>query len=147
MKRTFKCTGCGNARPCILETNQETNPMSDIEDLSCVLDNTNQTSFNWKEIVNNVIKRPTAEEILTLIKRLPDAKNHIYISTDKVHCVTNEFFAGAFAGRSFEGSNFEDAAEQLIDYMYEHIEHDSIIGKVVTASGFPDLNKLYNYCK
>ena len=31
--------------------------------------------------------------------------------------------------------------------MYEHVEYDLIIGKIVTASGFPDLNKVYNYCK
>lgn len=94
------------------------------------------------------MKRPTAKEILTLIKRLPDAKSHIHICCiDGKHCVTNEFFAGAFAGRSFEGDTYEEAAEQLIDYMYEHIGHDSMVGKAVTESGFPDLERVYEYCK
>ena len=53
--------------------------------------------------------RPTAKEMLDLIKRLPDSKSHIHICciTGK-HCVTNEFFAGAFAGRAFEGNTYEE---------------------------------------
>jgi hypothetical protein len=55
VKRKFKCTGCGDDRPCLLETNDEPNPISNmgylfIEDLKCVFDSTNQTSYNWKEI-------------------------------------------------------------------------------------------------
>lgn len=55
--RKFKCTGCGDDRPCFLETNQEqhlSSEMNDLftEDLKCVLDSTNQTSYNWKEITN-----------------------------------------------------------------------------------------------
>lgn len=56
--RKFKCTGCGVDRPCILETNQElfNNGLDDIdlflEDLKCVLDSTNQTSYNWEEITD-----------------------------------------------------------------------------------------------
>ena len=51
VKRKFKCTGCGEDRPCLLEANDEQNIMIDvIDDLRCVLDSTNQTSYNWKEI-------------------------------------------------------------------------------------------------
>ena len=55
LKRKFKCTGCGVDRPCFLETNQETNPLDAVddlftEDLKCVLDSTNQTSYNWEEV-------------------------------------------------------------------------------------------------
>lgn len=51
-KKKFKCTGCGESRPCYIEANQEKTNFShiDIEDLKCVLDETNQTSFNWVEI-------------------------------------------------------------------------------------------------
>jgi len=51
VKRTFKCTGCGDDRPCTLEITQELrNGILDdpTEDLACVLDSTNQTSYNWK---------------------------------------------------------------------------------------------------
>lgn len=49
--RKFKCEGCGKARPCYVETNQEKTTFSSflIEDLKCILDETNQTSFNWVE--------------------------------------------------------------------------------------------------
>ncbi len=60
-KRKFKCNGCGEDRPCFLETNQEPNPLDDIEDLftedlKCVLDSTNQTSYNWVEITKTESK-------------------------------------------------------------------------------------------
>lgn len=94
------------------------------------------------------MKRPTAKEMLTLIKRLPDSESHIHICCiDGKHCVTNEFLAGAFGGRSFEGDTHEEAAEQLIDYLYKHIDHNSMVGRSVTESGFPDLDRVYEYCK
>jgi len=51
-KRKFKCNGCGVERPCYVETNQEKSSFSSllVEDLVCILDATNQTSFNWIEI-------------------------------------------------------------------------------------------------
>lgn len=94
------------------------------------------------------MEKVTPKQILELIKKLPDAESHIHICCiDGKHCVTNEWFAGNFAGRSFEAENYEDAAQQLIDYMYEHIGHNSMVGKSVTESGFPDLEKVYEYCK
>ena len=50
--RKFKCNGCGVGRPCYVETNQEASNFSSllVEDLVCILDATNQTSFNWVEI-------------------------------------------------------------------------------------------------
>ena len=53
VKIKLKCTGCGEDRPCYLETNQEKDVIAFydiIEDLKCVLDSTNQTSYNWVEI-------------------------------------------------------------------------------------------------
>lgn len=52
-KRKFKCTGCGKDRPCYIETNQKLGPLEYlIEDLKCILDSTNQTSYNWTEVTN-----------------------------------------------------------------------------------------------
>lgn len=54
-KTKFKCEGCGKDRPCILEINQE-ETMYDyltIDSLKCVLDETNQTGYDWKEIDRN----------------------------------------------------------------------------------------------
>lgn len=53
IQRKFKCNGCGDERQCVLDTNQEDNGNLDYlieEDLKCVLDPTNQTSYNWVEI-------------------------------------------------------------------------------------------------
>ena len=55
VKRKFICTGCGNERPCVLETNQEKSVIAffdHTEELKCVLDPTNETSYNWREIQN-----------------------------------------------------------------------------------------------
>lgn len=54
-KRKYKCEGCGSARPCYVETNQEPSNISiPIEDLRCILDETNQTSFKWVEIASDI---------------------------------------------------------------------------------------------
>ena len=51
--RKFKCNGCGEDRPCFLEINQgskEIDFYDETEDLKCILDSTNQTSYNWTEL-------------------------------------------------------------------------------------------------
>ena len=69
---------------------------------------------------------------------MPDADSHIHICRiDGKHCITNEWFAGNFAGRSFEADNYYDAAQQLIDYMYEHIGHNSMVGELFGIDGCP----------
>ena len=66
-KRKYKCNGCGEDRPCYVETNQEPSAITDvIEDLKCILDETNQTSYFWVEIYN------TDKEIKTYKKALQD---------------------------------------------------------------------------
>ncbi len=49
-KQILKCTGCGEDRACILEINQEQYDYEIVNNLKCILDETNQTSYNWKEI-------------------------------------------------------------------------------------------------
>lgn len=52
VKRKFKCNGCGEGRPCFIESNQYPT-ISDcdiVENLKCILDETNQTSYNWVEV-------------------------------------------------------------------------------------------------
>ena len=78
IKRKFKCTGCGEDRPCYIETNQEQTGFDYmvIDDLKCVLDETNQTSYNWVEMQAN--GRPDNHEqalpIRDVSKRIcPDA--------------------------------------------------------------------------
>ena len=91
------------------------------------------------------IKKVKPKEIIGLIKTLPDADEHIFIHNNKYY-VTDEWLVGTFAGSAFEGDTLEKAAKALIEYLYKHIEHDSIIGDNIRKSGFPDLKKVRRYC-
>jgi len=91
-------------------------------------------------------RKTTPKEIIELVSKLPDSNLHIYSDEGK-QCITQEWLCGSFAGRSFEAENLEDAASEMIEYLFRHIGHDSIVGKAVTDSGFPDLKKVENYCK
>ena len=88
----------------------------------------------------------TPKEIIELIKSLPDSDSHIFENNGEV-IVTNEWICGTFAGRGFSGETKEEAAQQLIDYLYRHIGHNSMVGATVTISGFPDLEKVKRYCE
>ncbi len=90
--------------------------------------------------------RVTAKEIIELVKRLPDADLHIH-NERETPSITNEWLCGAFAGRGFTAPTLEEAAEQLIEYLYQHIGHNSMVGQSVAESGFPDLKKVEKYCK
>ena len=89
--------------------------------------------------------RVTPQQIIELVEKLPDADKHIYTEDGK-HYITQEWLVGSFAGRSFEGDTLEDATQNLIDYLYEHIGHKSMVGNDVTKSGFPNLNSVERYC-
>jgi len=34
----------------------------------------------------------------------------------------------------------------MIDYLYDHLTHQSLVGRCVRESGFPDIKKVYQYC-
>ena len=84
--------------------------------------------------------RVAASEIIELIESADYLSDCLYFSEiDEGFLITNEWFAGSFAGRGFFGKTKEDAAEQLIRYMYRHIGHDSMVGEAVRRIGFPDM--------
>jgi len=90
-------------------------------------------------------KEITPQEMIELIRKLPDADEHIFKHNNKYY-VTDEWLVGTFAGSAFEGDTLEKAAEELIKYLHRHIGHNSIVGNHVTRSGFPDLKKVRGYC-
>ena len=64
MKRKFKCNGCGEERPCFLESNQEDNNRIEwdiVDELNCVLDDTNQ-STNWVELISKPSDTETKQD-------------------------------------------------------------------------------------
>ena len=87
----------------------------------------------------------TPKEIIEFIESLPYSDSHIFSDNGMV-VITNEWLCGPFAGRCFVGETKEDAAQELIDYLYRHIGHNSMVGATVTISGFPDLEKVKRYC-
>ena len=89
--------------------------------------------------------RVTPQQIIELVEKLPDADQHIHFEDGK-HYITQEWLVGTFAGRAFEGDTLEEAAQNLINYLYEHIGHDSLVGISVTKSGFPNLDSVERYC-
>lgn len=94
----------------------------------------------------SIINKITAKEIIELVRRLPDSEYHIHKENGKQY-ITQEWLCGSFAGRGFKADTLEEAAEEMIDYLYSHIGHDSMVGDIVTNSGFPDMKKVERYCK
>ena len=88
----------------------------------------------------------TPREIIELVRRLPDSESHIHEWNGK-QCITTEWLCGNFAGRSFEADRLEDAVMEMIDYLYKNIGHNSMVGRILTDSGFPDLQRVEQYCR
>lgn len=88
-----------------------------------------------------------AQELLERIKNLPDGEEFFYKEKDGTCVVTNEWLIGNFAGDGFEGETFEEAAEKMIAYFDRHIGHqyESMVGRIVAESGWPNLNSVFDY--
>lgn len=69
------------------------------------------------------------------------------VKEDGKWIVTDEWLVGTFAGRGFVGGTVEESAMQLIDYLNRHVGHDSIVGGIVKASGWPDNLSVETYIK
>ena len=102
-------------------------------------------SLTFKNNKRSMEQRVTPKEIIELVRRLSDAESYIHKWNGK-QCITQEWLCGNFAGRLFEADKLEDAAQEMIEYLYKHIGHESMVGRCVTDSGFPDLKKVEQYC-
>jgi hypothetical protein len=103
-----------------------------------------EDAYNSIITQNSQQTQPTPQEVLDLIKSLPDADKHIFQHEGKWE-VTNEWIVGGFAGRSFVGETPEEATQQLIEYLNRHIGHKSMVGHEVTKSGWPNLERVKEY--
>jgi hypothetical protein len=83
----------------------------------------------------------TSNALLALIRSEPDADKHIFQWENGWH-VTQEWLVGGFAGRSFVAPTPEEAAAEQIAYLNRHVNHDSMVGRCVTDSGWPDLARV-----
>lgn len=97
----------------------------------------------------NVMTSPSehserVERLVMFLGTLPDIDEYRYQEGDGHH-VTQEWLCGTFAGRGFVGETPEDAAGQLLSYLDRHVGHDSMVGRSVTESGWPDLQRVKKY--
>lgn len=72
--------------------------------------------------------------------------NSIFIDEGK-YVVTTEWLVGTFAGVGFMDENLTYALERMCAYLNRHIGHNSLVGKIVTQSGWPDLQKVEQYLR
>ena len=64
---------------------------------------------------------------------------------DGEYVVTTEWLVGTFCGVSFQDKSITHALEKMCAYLNRLIGHPSLIGKTVTQSGWPDLEKVEQY--
>lgn len=61
------------------------------------------------------------------------------------YVVTTEWLVTTFAGVGFRDKNLTHALEKMCDYLNRHIGHNSLVGYIVTLSGWPNLQKVEQY--
>lgn len=59
--------------------------------------------------------------------------------------VTTEWLVGVFAGVGFKDKKLTHALEEMCAYLNRHIGYNSLVGKIVTQCGWPDLEKVEQY--
>lgn len=91
-----------------------------------------------------MITEEMINQMIDLIKSLPDSEKHIYESEGRIF-VTNEWLVGNFAGRAFSSNTLEGSITELIIHCNRHLGHNSIAGDCITKSGYPDLVGMKKY--
>ena len=84
------------------------------------------------------------DSVVMFLDSLPDINEYRWQEDEKYH-LTQEWLCGTFAGRGFVGTSYEDCTKQMIEYLDRHLNHESMVGKSVTESGWPDLGRVKNY--
>lgn len=77
----------------------------------------------------------------TMIKYEPKS---IFLN-DGNYVATTEWLVGTFCGVGFQSQELEDSLSKMCDYFDRHKGHDSMVGTIVTQSGWPDLDKVEQY--
>ena len=79
--------------------------------------------------------------LLALIRSEPDADDYVFEWDGGWH-VTTEWLVGTFAGCGFAADSPEGAAALMVEYLDEHVDHPSVVGRAVADSGWPDLRRV-----
>ena len=129
--RKYVCMGCGKDRPCFVETNQEDSEFRyfEIEELKCILDSTNQTSYNWEQKQDEMMKTETPltlkyfenaegwykeldDDLMVFIKKF----NGFYIEVDFVNGEIDEI--QMLLGENYYNIGKPKTVEQLEEKIY-----------------------------
>ena len=92
-------------------------------------------------------KKIALNDFLSFIK---EANSKIYPCTyfDEVNkrwYISSNWLVGLKYSEIFTGNTEEEAFSKLIDYLYNNISADTIVGSRIRASGFPDFEKIRAY--
>ena len=66
-------------------------------------------------------------------------------TVNKRFYISSNWLVGLKYSESFAGNTEEEAFSKLIDYLYNNISADTIVGSRIRASGFPDFEKIRAY--
>ena len=92
-------------------------------------------------------KKIALNDFLSFIK---EANSKIYPCTyfdtvNKRFYISSNWLVGLRYSEIFTGDTEEEAFSKLIDYLYNNISADTIVGSRIRASGFPDFEKIRAY--
>ena len=92
-------------------------------------------------------KKIELNDFLSFIK---EANSKIYPCTyfdeyNKKWYISSNWLVGLRYSEVFTGDSEEEAFSKLIDYLYNNISADTIVGSRIRASGFPDFEKIRAY--
>ena len=92
-------------------------------------------------------KKITLNEFSSFIKEF-NSKIYPYKYFDKVNkrwYISSNWLVGISYSEVFTGKTEEEAFSKLIDYLYNNISANTILGSRIRESGFPDFEKIRAY--
>lgn len=89
-------------------------------------------------------------ELNDFLSFIEEANSKIYPCTyfdtfNKRFYISSNWVVGLRYSEIFTGDTEEEAFSKLIDYLYNNISADTIVGSRIRASGFPDFEKIRAY--
>ena len=89
-------------------------------------------------------------ELNDFLSFIEEANSKIYPCTyfdtvNKRFYISSNWLVGLRYSEVFTGDTEEEAFSKLIDYLYNNISADTIVGSRIRASGFPDFEKIRAY--
>ena len=89
-------------------------------------------------------------ELNDFLSFIEETNSTIYTCTyfdtvNKRFYISSYWLVGIKYSEIFTGDTEEEAFSKLIDYLYNNISADTIVGSRIRASGFPDFEKIRAY--